>query len=67
MRDDSNVIPLADFARGTRVLGAPPRPFRHCGDCPHKRGCQEADDCMWGDEAAPDLRLRPVPIPDIIA
>lgn len=76
-----DLIPLADYARGDRVLGAAApddspwlsplpragRAIETCDDCPTRSSCRAAGHCQWGDDVAPDLGLRLVEPPDIIA
>lgn len=66
-----DLVPLADYARGTRVTGAPspwlqPSPdWDPCGPCPLRGACREVRECH--DDITPDIRLRTVEPPDIIA
>lgn len=81
-----DLIPLADYARGDRVLGAADpddspwfgpltpcavQPVTTCDDCPARTSCRVAGSCQWGTGAAPDVapdvNLRLVEPPDIIA
>jgi hypothetical protein len=73
------LIPLADYARGDRVMGADSPWFRRptaeapdwdpCHGCPVRGACREVRECQWGnpwapDDTAPALSLRIVDPPD---
>ena len=69
-----DLIPLADYARGRRVVGAPAddSPWLRqnpdwdpCDGCLVRGACREVRECH-GD-AVPDIALRLVDPPDIIA
>ena len=63
-----NLITLADYARGTDVVGARTRRFRTCRDCPVRSECESAGYCQGGeDTTTPPVLLRAAEIPDIIA
>jgi hypothetical protein len=79
-----DLVPLADYARGARVQGAPtdeespwfqpapdPGDWDPCGDCPVRGACREVRECHWGqtfgDDSEPDIALRLVEPPDIVA
>lgn len=67
-----DLIPLADYARGDRVVGAAESPWLRpapdwdpCGGCLVRGACREVRECH--DQQAPDINLRLVDPPDIIA
>ncbi|MFJ8719761.1 hypothetical protein ACIRD9_42620 [Streptomyces violaceus] len=70
-----DIIPLADYARGDRVIGAPESPWLRpapdwdpCDPCPVRGACREVRECYDDARAQPpDITLRLVPPPDIIA
>lgn len=55
------LVPLADYlaAREAQRLYT-------CPQCPYRQGCEDAGERLWCDPE-PDLNLRLVPPPDIIA
>lgn len=58
-----DLIPLAEY-RATRDAIR----FQTCPDCPHRAGCEAARDGLWCvDQPEPNLRLRSLGPPDIIA
>ena len=68
-----DLIPLADYARGDLVLGAADSPWSKripgdwdpCGSCLIRSACREVRECH--DDEVPDVPLRLVEPPDIVA
>lgn len=71
-----DLIPLADYARGDRVLGAADSPWLRpapdpgdwdpCTGCLIRSACREVRECHQPDDV-PDVPLRLVEPPDIVA
>lgn len=76
------LIPLADYAIGERVLGVTadespwlrpdPGDWDPCDGCPVRGACREVRECQWGDpwdtvNEPPGIALRLVEPPDIVA
>lgn len=71
------LIPMADYV-GDPDAGGPwfrpgpePGDWDPCGGCPIRGACREVRECQWGDgfdrDPEPDIRLRLVEPPDIVA
>lgn len=65
------LIPLAEYLTVRDTPSPWFGPFRACADCPSRTECREARYCQWGEDTyeppAPELRLRVVDPPDIVA
>ena len=69
-----DLVPLADYARGDRVLGADDSPWLRpspdwdpCVTCDIRSACREVRECYDDMPPPPDLKLRVVEPPDIVA